>query len=40
MHNGKINVAIVGLGFGKEFIPIYQAHPATNMYAVCQRTPA
>ena len=34
----KINVAIVGLGFGKEFIPIYQQHPNTNMYAICQRT--
>ncbi|HEY4977701.1 MAG TPA: Gfo/Idh/MocA family oxidoreductase [Candidatus Acidoferrum sp.] len=34
----KINVAIVGLGFGKEFIPIYQRHPHTNMYAICQRT--
>lgn len=34
----KINVAIVGLGFGAEFIPIYQRHPLTNMYAICQRT--
>ncbi|TDF99519.1 Gfo/Idh/MocA family protein [Paenibacillus piri] len=34
----KINVAIVGLGFGAEFIPIYQDHPDSNMYAVCQRT--
>ncbi len=33
-----INVAIVGLGFGAEFIPIYQRHPHANMYAVCQRT--
>ncbi len=38
MSREKINVAIVGLGFGKEFIPIYQHHPFTNMYAVCQRT--
>lgn len=30
----KINVAIVGLGFGAEFIPIYQNHPNTNMYAI------
>ena len=36
--SGKINVAIVGLGFGKEFIPIYQQHPLSNMYAICQRT--
>jgi predicted dehydrogenase len=34
----KLNVAIVGLGFGKEFIPIYQNHPNTHMYAICQRT--
>jgi len=38
MAHDKINVAIVGLGFGKEFIPIYQHHPYTNMYAICQRT--
>ena len=38
MTNGKLNVAIVGLGFGKEFIPIYQLHPCTVMYAICQRT--
>lgn len=37
MKDGKVNVAIVGLGFGKEFIPIYQHHPCTNMYAICQR---
>jgi predicted dehydrogenase len=35
----KINVAIVGLGFGAEFIPIYQRHPQANMLAVCQRDP-
>jgi predicted dehydrogenase len=33
----KINIAIVGLGFGAEFIPIYQSHPHANMYAICQR---
>jgi len=33
----KWNVAIVGLGFGAEFIPIYQKHPNANMYAICQR---
>jgi predicted dehydrogenase len=38
MSKGKINVAIVGLGFGAEFIPIYQRHPHANMYAICQRT--
>src|SRR5690606_11641834 len=35
--NGKVNVAIIGLGFGAEFIPIYQHHPQANMYAICQR---
>ncbi len=38
MSKKKINVAIVGLGFGAEFIPIYQRHPNANMYAICQRT--
>jgi predicted dehydrogenase len=40
MKTGKnqINVAIVGLGFGAEFIPLYQRHPHANMYAICQRT--
>lgn len=33
-----VSVAIIGLGFGSEFIPIYQAHPNANMYAVCQRS--
>ncbi len=37
MSNKKINIAIVGLGFGAEFIPIYQKHPNANMYAICQR---
>jgi predicted dehydrogenase len=35
----KINVAIIGLGFGAEFIPIYQRHPNASMYAICQRDP-
>jgi predicted dehydrogenase len=38
MTDRKVNVAIVGLGFGAEFIPIYQRHPNANMYAICQRT--
>ena len=37
MSKKPINVAIVGLGFGAEFIPIYQKHPDANMYAICQR---
>src|SRR5712672_3318712 len=34
-----VNVAIIGLGFGAEFIPIFQRHPNANMYAICQRNP-
>ena len=33
----KTRVAIVGLGFGAEFIPIYQNHPHAEMYAICRR---
>jgi predicted dehydrogenase len=37
MNHKPINVTIIGLGFGAEFIPIYQKHPRAAMYAVCQR---
>ncbi|MGZ4461800.1 MAG: Gfo/Idh/MocA family protein [Gaiellaceae bacterium] len=37
MAGKRVNVAIVGLGFGAEFIPIYQRHPGANMYAICRR---
>lgn len=33
----KVNIAVVGLGFGSEFIPIWQKHPHTDCYAICQR---
>jgi predicted dehydrogenase len=36
----KVRVAIIGLGFGAEFIPIYQQHPDAEMYAVCRRNKA
>src|SRR4029077_16252116 len=36
----KIRVAIVGLGFGAEFIPIYQSHPDAEMAAICRRNKA
>ena len=36
-NNRKVNVAIIGLGFGAEFIPIYQSHQNANMYAICRR---
>jgi len=35
----RVRVAIVGLGFGAEFIPIYQNHPDAEMYAIGQRNP-
>lgn len=31
------NVAMVGLGFGAEFIPIYQRHKLGNVHAICRR---
>jgi predicted dehydrogenase len=37
MSATKFKVAIIGLGFGAEFIPIYQKHPLAEMYAICQR---
>jgi predicted dehydrogenase len=37
--NKKVRVAIVGLGFGAEFVPIYQNHPHAEMYGICQRSP-
>ncbi|MDQ2664960.1 MAG: Gfo/Idh/MocA family oxidoreductase [Gemmatimonadota bacterium] len=33
----KVKVAVVGLGFGAEFLPIYQRHPDAELYAICQR---
>jgi predicted dehydrogenase len=38
MSEGRVKVAIVGLGFGAEFIPIYQRHPTSELVAICQRT--
>ena len=34
----KARVGLIGLGFGAEFIPIYQAHPRAEVAAICQRT--
>jgi predicted dehydrogenase len=33
-----LNVAVIGLGFGTQFLPIYQRHPNTRMYAICRRS--
>jgi predicted dehydrogenase len=35
--SNKIKVAIIGLGFGMEFIPIYQTHPKADVFAICRR---
>lgn len=40
MSAKRVRVAIIGLGFGAEFIPIYQAHPNAEMYAICRRDKA
>ena len=33
----KVKVGVVGLGFGAEFVPLYQKHPDAECYAICQR---
>ena len=40
MSDRQINVAMIGLGFGAEFIPIYQAHPNAGVSAICRRNEA
>ena len=40
MAKDTYNLAVVGLGFGAEFIPIHQAHPNINLVAVCRRNEA
>ncbi len=35
-----VRIGIIGLGFGAEFIPIYQKHPYADMAAICQRDQA
>ena len=37
-QDSKIRVAIIGLGFGAEFIPIYQNHPRAEVSAICRRS--
>ena len=32
-----LRVAMIGLGFGAEFIPIYQRHPQAELAAICRR---
>jgi predicted dehydrogenase len=40
MGKGRFRVAMVGLGFGAEFIPIYRKHPLGEVAAVCRRNEA
>src|SRR5690349_745619 len=40
LTKAKLRVAIVGLGFGAEFIPIYQRHPHAELAGICQRDAA
>ena len=40
MSDKQFNVAMIGLGFGAEFIPIYQHHPNANVSAICRRNEA
>jgi predicted dehydrogenase len=35
----KISVAVVGLGFGAEFVPIYLDHPNVSNVAICDMNP-
>ena len=37
MTKKKITIVIVGMGFGKEFIPIYQNHPDIEAVGICTR---
>lgn len=39
MRDSKINVTVVGLRFGAEFVPIYLAHPHVNRVAICDTDP-
>jgi predicted dehydrogenase len=36
---GKIRIAVVGLGFGAEFVPIYLDHPDVQSVAICDSNP-
>src|SRR5579884_1010970 len=36
----KVRIGVVGLGFGSEFVPIYQRHPDVESVALCDANPA
>ena len=33
----KLRIALVGLGFGAEFVPIYLDHPSVQSVAICDQ---
>ena len=35
--NQQVRVGMIGLGFGAEFLPIYQMHPNTTVAGICRR---
>jgi predicted dehydrogenase len=39
VKQGKIRIAVVGLGFGAEFVPIYLDHPDVQLVAICDSNP-
>jgi len=34
-----LRIAVVGLGFGRAFVPIYKAHPSVGSVAICDSNP-
>ena len=36
-ENQQVRVGMIGLGFGAEFLPIYQMHPNTTVAGICRR---
>ena len=39
MDKESIKVAVVGLGFGAEFVPIYLDHPNVESVMICDSDP-
>ena len=39
MRKDKLRVAVVGLGFGAEFVPIYLTHPDVQSVVICDSNP-
>ena len=34
-----MHIAVVGLGFGADFVPIYRAHPLVSHVTICDPNP-